>query len=145
VGGKSKVSTEQEFNLRLQEVFRTEARVHRQEIRSALRELENGMDLEHQADALEKSFRAAHTLKGAARAVNKSQIAALCQVLEGIFSLLKSGQGRLGSEMFPILFDAVDEIEKLEAWRGDEDSVTIIRLNDLRRVLQGPGKETADG
>jgi two-component system chemotaxis sensor kinase CheA len=139
------VSNEEEFNLRLLEVFRTEAREHRREIISALRELEKGMDPEHQVNALEKSFRAAHTLKGAARAVNKSQIAALCQALEGIFSLLKNGQGRLGSQMFHVLFDAVDDIEKLEAGSGDEDSVTIIRLNDLRRVLQGPGKETADG
>ena len=139
------MSNEEEFNLRLLEVFRTEAREHRREIISALRELEKGMDPEHQVDAIEKSFRAAHTLKGAARAVNKSQIAALCQSLEGIFLLLRDGQGRPGSEMFGALYHAVDSIEKLEEGSGDEDSEAISRLNDVRRVLQLPGKETADG
>lgn len=139
------MSNEHDFNLRLLEVFRTESLEHRQEIVSALRELERGVDPEHEVDALEKSFRAAHTLKGAARAVNKSQIAALCQSLEGIFSLLRNGQGRLGREMFGPLYDAVDSIEKLEAGSGDDDSVAISRLSDLRRALQRPGKEAADG
>ena len=139
------MSNEDEFNIRLQEVFRTEALEHRREILSALRELEKGLDPEHEADALEKSFRAAHTLKGAARAVDKSQIAVLCQSLEGIFSLLRRGQGRLGREMFGALYDAVDSMEKLEAGSGDGDSVAIGRLSDLRRVLERPGKEAADG
>jgi two-component system, chemotaxis family, sensor kinase CheA len=139
------VIDEHEFRLRLLEVFRTEARGHRQEMKSALRELEKGVDPVHQADALEKVFRAAHTLKGAARAVNKSQIAALCQSLESIFALLKNGHGRLGGGMFGALYDAVDCIEKLEAGNGDEDSAAIVRLNDLRRALQSPGREAADG
>jgi two-component system, chemotaxis family, sensor kinase CheA len=134
-----------EFNLRLLEVFRTEARGHRGEIMSALHELEEGGDPERQVDAHERLFRAAHTLKGAARAVNKSQIAALCQALESIFALLKNGHGRLGSGMFGVLYDAVNSIEKLEAGGGDEDSAAIGRLNDMRRALQRPGEETVDG
>jgi len=139
------VIDEHEFGLRLLEVFRQEAREHRREIMSALRELEDGADPVHQADALEKLFRAAHTLKGAARAVNKSQIAALCQSLESIFAQLKDGHGRLAGAMFGALYDAVDSIEKLEAGKGDEDSAAIVRLNDLRRALQRPGGEAADG
>jgi len=47
-------------------------------------------------------FRAAAHPEGAARAVNKGQIAMLCQSLEGIFSLLKKGtattwQGNFGA------------------------------------------------
>ena len=136
---------EHAFNLRLLEVFRTEAQGHRREITSALRELERGGDSLRQADAHERLFRAAHTLNGAARAVNKSQLAALCQSLESVFALLKNGHGRLGGEMFGALYDAVDSIEKLEAGSGDEDSAAIGRLNDLRRALQRPGKGAVDG
>ena len=90
---------EHAFNLRLLEVFRTEAQGHRREITSALRELERGGDSLRQADAHERLFRAAHTLNGAARAVNKSQIAALCQSLESIFALLKN-RAKKGDSIF---------------------------------------------
>jgi two-component system chemotaxis sensor kinase CheA len=86
---------------------------------------------------IEKAFRAAHTLKGAARAINKSQIADLCQSLEGIFSLLKNGQGRLGREMFHALYEAIESIEKMEAGSEDGDSTLIGRLNDIRGALDG--------
>jgi len=129
---------EHDFNIHLLEIFRGEARGHRQTILSALRELEKGeADAEHEADAVERSFRAAHTLKGAARAVNKSQIAGLCQSLEGIFSLLKNGHGRLGKEMFGALYEAIDSIEKMEAGSGDGDSSLDSRLNDIRGALDG--------
>ena len=129
---------EHDFNIRLLEIFRGEARGHRQTILSALRELEKGEpDAEHEADAVERSFRAAHTLKGAARAVNKDQIAGLCQSLESIFSLLKTGQGRLGKEMFGALYEAIDTIEKMEAGGGDSDSALISRLNDIRGAIDG--------
>jgi two-component system chemotaxis sensor kinase CheA len=131
------MSSEHEFNLRLLKVFRTEAREHRLAILSALQELEKGTDTEHEADAVEKSFRAAHTLKGAARAVNKTRIAELCQSLESIFSRLKNRHGRLGKEMFGALYEAIESIEKLEEGSGDGDSELNSRLNDIRGALDG--------
>jgi two-component system, chemotaxis family, sensor kinase CheA len=132
------MTSEHDFNTRLLEIFRAEAHEHRIAILSALRELENGAaDAKAEADAVERSFRAAHTLKGAARAVNKSQIAILCQSLEGIFALLKNGEGRLGMEMFGPLYEAIDSIEKMEAGNGDGDSALISRLNDIRGALNG--------
>ena len=131
------MSSEHDFNLRLLEVFRTEAREHRWVILSALQELEKGTDTEHEADAVEKSFRAAHTLKGAARAVNKTRIADLSQSLEGIFSELKKRHGRLGKEMFGALYEAIESIEKLEAADGDGDSELVSRLNEIREALDG--------
>jgi two-component system, chemotaxis family, sensor kinase CheA len=132
------MSSEQDFNLRLLEVFRTEAREHRLAILSALRELETGTaDAEHEADAVEKSFRAAHTLKGAARAVNKNDIVDLCHSLEGIFSVLKSRRVRLGKEMFGALYEAIEGIQKLETGNGDGDSTLNSRLKGLRGTLDG--------
>ncbi|MGA2974808.1 MAG: Hpt domain-containing protein [Spirochaetia bacterium] len=131
------MSREHDFNIRLLGIFRTEAREHRLTILSALRELETGVDAEREAEMIEKAFRAAHTLKGAARAINKSQIADLCQSLEGIFSLLKNGQGRLGREMFHALYEAIESIEKMEAGSEDGDSTLIGRLNDIRGALDG--------
>jgi len=132
------MSSEHDFSIRLLEIFRAESLEHRRAILSALRELEKGeANAENETNAVERSFRAAHTLKGAARAVNKSQIAMLCQSLEGIFSLLKKGQRRLGKEMFGALYEAIDTIEKLEAGSGDGDSLLNNRLNDIRGSLDG--------
>ena len=131
--------------MRLLEIFRAEARGHRLTLLSALRELERGADAEHQVELAEKGFIAAHTLKGAARAVNKSQIASLCQSLERIFSLLKNGRGRLGQAMLGPLYEAIDRIEKLEAGSEDGASALISRLNDVRGALEHPGKEVSDG
>ena len=132
------MSSEHDFTIRLLEVFRGEARGHRQAMLSALRELEKGeANAEYEADAVERSFRAAHTLKGAAQAVDKNQIAGLCQSLEGIFSLLKNRHRRLGKEMFGALYEAIDTIEKMEAGGGDSDSALISRLNDIRGAIDG--------
>jgi two-component system, chemotaxis family, sensor kinase CheA len=131
------MSSEQNFNIRLLEVFHAEALQHRQAILSALRELENKANGEHEAEMCEKAFRAAHTLKGAAHAVNKSRIAGLCQSLESIFSILKKGQGRLGQEMFGALYEAMDTIENMEAGSEDGDSSLTSRLNDIRGALDG--------
>jgi two-component system, chemotaxis family, sensor kinase CheA len=128
---------EQEFTRRLLDVFRIEAADHRRSLLEALRELENTeTDTAHAAAAIEQSLRAAHTLKGAARAVNKSRIAILCQSLESIFSLLKTRQKRLEREMFGILYEAIAGIEKLEAGDGDGDPVLDGRLNEVRAVLE---------
>jgi chemotaxis protein histidine kinase CheA len=136
---------EHDFNIRLLEVFRTESREHRQTILSVLRVLEQGVDAGREAEAVAQALRAAHTLKGAARVVNKSQIALLCQSFEGIFSLVKNGRGPIGKEMFGVLYETVDRIETLEAGAGEGDSDLYGRLNETSRALERPGKEVPDG
>jgi two-component system chemotaxis sensor kinase CheA len=131
------MSDDTSFNIRLLEVFRTEAREHRLTIMSALKELEQGADAERATVTVQAAFRAAHTLKGAARAVNKDQIAGLCQSLEGIFSQLQNRHRRLEREMFGALYEAIDTIEKMEAGGGESDSALISRLNDIRGVIDG--------
>jgi two-component system chemotaxis sensor kinase CheA len=131
------MSDDTSFSIRLLEVFRTEAREHRLAIMSALKELEQGADAERAAVTVHAAFRAAHTLKGAARAVNNSEVAELCQMLESIFSLLKNGRRRLAQEMFGVLREALDRIEKMEAGGDDNDSAMISRLNEIRGSLDG--------
>jgi two-component system, chemotaxis family, sensor kinase CheA len=131
------MSGDQDFNNRLLEVFWVEAREHRQAILTVLQELDRGAGPERRAEMAAKAFRAAHTLKGAARAVNKGQIAVLSQSLEGIFHRLMSGQGQLAKEMFGALFEAVDRIEKMEARAGDGDPELSGRLNDILGSLDG--------
>ena len=117
------MSRETDFQSKLVEIFRSEAREHRQAILSGLLEIEKGKaGAEREAQVVESVFREAHSLKGAARAVNMTQIETLCQSLESIFSMVKNGRGRLREGMYDTLYKAMDRIEQLEGGLGGEAS-----------------------
>src|SRR5258706_9186259 len=81
--------TDEKFLKRLLATFRAEAREHIQAIASGLVELENASTQETKTSSLDAIFRAAHSLKGAARTVNNREIEAICQSLEEDFARLK--------------------------------------------------------
>jgi two-component system chemotaxis sensor kinase CheA len=76
----------------LRATFKVEAAEHLQAIGSGLLELERTSAPAEQRPLIDKIFRAAHSLKGAARAVNFGQIESLCQSLEGLFATWKRGE-----------------------------------------------------
>src|SRR5688572_2232204 len=81
----------EQFLRELQATFKVEADEHLQEISAGLLELEKTPAPDAQAWIIEKVFRAAHSLKGAARAVDLSRIESLCQSLEEVFASWKRG------------------------------------------------------
>jgi two-component system, chemotaxis family, sensor kinase CheA len=132
------VSKEKEFQKKLEEIFRSEAREHRHTILTGLLEIEKGRGgTEREAQVVETIFREAHSLKGAARAVNMTGIEALCQSLESIFSILKKGQRRLLPEMYDTLFRTMDRVEKLEGGTAESaaDPDFLQRLAAIRETL----------
>ncbi|HEY8084262.1 MAG TPA: Hpt domain-containing protein, partial [Methylophilaceae bacterium] len=81
-----------EFLKKLLATFRIEADEHIKMMSSGLLELEKAPQGDLQAEIVERVFREAHSLKGAARAVNLRQIESICQTLESVFAKLKEGQ-----------------------------------------------------
>lgn len=75
-----------EFLRQLRETFKLEAAEHMQAITAGLLELEKTPATAEQRGIVETVFRAAHSLKGAARAVDFTQIESLCQSLEDVFA-----------------------------------------------------------
>src|SRR5260221_8663489 len=76
----------------LRAAFQVEAAEHLQTIESGLLKLEKaGASAEH-PQAIETVYRAAHSLKGAARAVNLSEVESLCQSLEDLFAAWRRGE-----------------------------------------------------
>ena len=75
---------------RLLQTFKIEAREHIQTLASGLVELEQASTKKAQAAILDATFRAAHSLKGAARAVNATEIESLCQSVESVFAALRN-------------------------------------------------------
>lgn len=83
---------EEELLRALRATFKVEAAEHLQAMGAGLMELEKAAAPADRMRLIETVFRAAHSLKGAARAVNFSAIEAQCQSLEGLFAAWKRGE-----------------------------------------------------
>jgi two-component system chemotaxis sensor kinase CheA len=94
-----------EFIQALRETFKVEAEEHLHTIATGLFELEKTADPEQQRPAIETIFRAAHSLKGASRAVNFFEIESICQSMEDVFA----GWKRQVSVPNPAILDSLHE------------------------------------
>ncbi|MDP2862078.1 MAG: response regulator [Desulfobacterales bacterium] len=102
-----------DFQKRLLSTFRAEADEHLKNITAGLIELEKDLDPQVKAGIIETVFREAHSLKGAARAVNQTDIETICQSLESVFSALKRQEIDPGPFMFDTLHQTVDILNEL--------------------------------
>jgi two-component system chemotaxis sensor kinase CheA len=80
-----------DFLRELRATFRIEAAEHLQAMAEGLDRLAASSDAQARGPLIETIFRAAHSLKGAARAADFSEIENLCQSLESLFSAWKRG------------------------------------------------------
>lgn len=101
------------FIKRLLATFRVEAQQHIDTLFSGIAELEQMPDEIRQADIIEVIFREAHSLKGAARSVNMTQIERVCQNLESTFSLMKRKEINLTPDLFSRLHQSVRSLGEL--------------------------------
>jgi two-component system, chemotaxis family, sensor kinase CheA len=99
---------DEDFQKHLLATFRLEADEHLSGIVSGLIEMEKGGEPGRMAELVETVFREAHSLKGAARSVGRSDIEALCQALEGLFSAMKRGEAQPAAELFDLMQRAAD-------------------------------------
>jgi two-component system chemotaxis sensor kinase CheA len=128
-----------EFMARLRNTFKVEAEELLQGISSMLLELEKSPGSAAAAAIVENVFREAHTLKGAARAVDLPDIESICQQMEGVFSLWKRQQSVPVPEAFDSLHHAVDMMRALlpsgeaqKAGATQQQNELIQRLNRLQ-------------
>lgn len=82
-------SREADFLKSLRATFKVEAAEHLHAIVTGLLELEKAPDSAARSGIIETVFRAAHSLKGAARAVDFTEIESHCQRLEDVFASWK--------------------------------------------------------
>src|SRR5258708_30065189 len=122
---------------RLLATFKVEAQEHIQGIDSQLVELEKASAEEARAGILDATFRHAHSLKGAARAVNVTDIEAICQSLENVFSALKRREIVFSPELFDLLHRNADALGKLLGFIDAEPTASAKpRVADLIHSLQ---------
>ncbi len=113
----------------------------RQEARELLEQLEQGLlDLEQNpsdADLVNSTFRALHTIKGSGAMFGFAEVAAFVHEFETAFDRVRKGQAQATPELVAVALDAKDHIHKLieqpdAAVSGGQDI-----LDALRVILEG--------
>lgn len=102
-----------DFQKRLLETFKVETKEHLTAISACLIDLEKTGEVEKRQAIIEAVSREAHSLKGAARAVNIAGIESLSHALEGVFAAFKRRKDIPSPTLFDLLHQAVDTIDKL--------------------------------
>jgi len=112
--------------------FQGECGDHLRQIRALLPELERDA-----AGNLDEVFRRAHSLKGAARAVDLQFIERLAHRLETLFSRMREGRMRLEGELAGIVHRALDAIEDWVAalGKGETPPDSAGALEAIERAL----------
>ncbi|MGR9087454.1 MAG: hybrid sensor histidine kinase/response regulator [Gammaproteobacteria bacterium] len=98
------------FHNRLLATFRIEAQEHLDALFAGIVELEQKPDEAHAASIIETVFREAHSLKGAARAINLTRIESDCQALESILARLKNRELSATTELINHLLQSLDRL-----------------------------------
>ncbi|MGI6784040.1 MAG: hybrid sensor histidine kinase/response regulator [Aminivibrio sp.] len=127
--------SEKEFLEELRKDFVPEAEEYIQTIVSGLLDMEEGAV---PAEGIEEVYRAAHSLKGAAQAVQMPRIGEVCQAMESIFSGIKDGFLRPSVQEFDVLQRAADLIADMVASGGDDRGQAGEMRRKLEAVLAAP-------
>lgn len=135
-----------DFLKKLLATFKVEADEHLKAISAGLLELEKMPAGERQAEIIEQVFREAHSLKGAARAVNLTEIESVCHALESVFAALKNGQLADSQSLFDLLQEAINAVGALLSTEGTAASGPAIvaltrRLNDALKGMANAREE----
>ncbi|HYD59270.1 MAG TPA: response regulator [Noviherbaspirillum sp.] len=132
--------TDKEFLRKLLITFRTEAEEHLRDIVSNIVHLEQAGE-GGRKDIVERLLRTLHTLKGAARSVNLTDLEMLCHAMESVFSAVRKTGGTFASEQF----DLVHQASTLAGQLCREESTGRLRNQaaDLAQWLERLGEETA--
>lgn len=101
------------FLERLQATFRAEATERLHTLSRNLVQFENEHDDERQRELVESIFREVHSLKGAARAVDRMDVEKLCQALESVLSRLKNNELQSSPALADLLLKAADLLERM--------------------------------
>jgi two-component system chemotaxis sensor kinase CheA len=124
-----------EFLARLLETFRIEAEEHFEVLSNGLLELERDPDGDH-LPQVETLFREAHSLKGAARAVELGDIESVCQAMESVLAAWKRSEIGPSTELFDTLNEAVDALRESSAHGRDSATAAEAMGGLIGRLLK---------
>ena len=126
------MSSDDELLKLLMDTFKVELDEHVQSMTQALLTLEKEGPANNHTELLEQIFRDAHSLKGAARAVELEDISELAHKLESLFSAATDGKITLAGDIFDLIYESVDLFKPLmdNATNGSNDKIDLEHLFD---------------
>lgn len=128
----------EEIRRQLIESFKSEQRDHIQVINQGLLALEQNPNRDDRPALLNEIFRAAHSLKGAARAVGLTSIESLGHALEDLLLSLKEGRLTFAAELFDLLYQTLDAVElvmgQLDSGKSTPPTEVLVLLARLEQV-----------
>ena len=134
-----------DFLKKLLATFKIEADEHISAMSSLLVEVEKTSDAQKRAKAIENIFRETHSLKGAARSVNVTEIEMICQSLESVFAAMKRNEITLSAELFDLLHETVDGLRRfLSAGEAERTAEEKSKEAELIRKLEEAAKGIGD-
>ncbi|MCD6116031.1 Hpt domain-containing protein [bacterium] len=123
-----------EFFKQILEMFRMEAQEHLETISSGVSKLKQGVTGLERKEVVETIFRAAHSLKGAARTVGITDLEEIGQEFEKIFSMLKQKESMLTDDTFEI-FDIAENQLGLLIKSVDKEGKVLGDKSELVRLI----------
>lgn len=130
---------ERAFLKRLRAMFGIEADEHLKAMSALLLRMEREGGASAPA-LLESLLREAHSLKGAARAVNLSEVEAVCQALESMLAELKQRPATPEPEMFDSLHHSLDTVRRLldssDGGDGGKNDPALLAAAEAARGLE---------
>jgi len=134
-----------EFLKKLLATFRVEADEHLKTMSSCLLELEKAPPGAHRAELVEMIFREAHSLKGAARAVNISDIESVCQSLETVFAGMKGG-AEASEQLLDLLHQVLEALDRVLAPKPLDTGAPVLAtlIRRLESAMKAPQPRRAE-
>lgn len=137
---------EQELLIRLRDAFKSEAEERLESLATNLLNLEKVDTIDEQRPTLEVVYREAHSLKGAARAVNFKAVEMVCQAMESVFYRIRKEVVLFPASFFDLSHECIQAIRAFlnqpDPARQSPQALALTHLTD--RLTEYAGRETID-
>lgn len=117
-------------------VFQTELEEHVVTLNKGLLALEKEPEAGQKADLLAEIFRAAHSLKGAARGVGITDVETLAHKIEDVLAAIRHTELEFSPLLFDALFPLIDALSEAMSAFLDGARFSVSRRDNLFEVLQ---------
>jgi len=133
-----------DFFKELLAMFKLECQEHLESIDTGMKKLAESPPEDERVETLETVFRAAHSLKGAARTVGQADLEPIGQSLEYTFAKLKQKDIKTSTEIFndlsSILHEIVTKLSALLVTLNEEGKLEGDKMEVMRLIDEVNGK-----
>lgn len=139
------MSSSDDFRRQLMETFQVELMEHLGTLTDGCLALERAPQEDDRLRIIEEMFRAAHSLKGAARAVELEDLGLMAHRLEDVFSAIRKGLITFSSETGDLVLHTLDAINQAAQMQQDGSPMPSGQQRSLLEQLEAASKGESFG